>query len=168
MKIYNRKWFGKHDELKPKMGAMMYRVNESYIEEYLEKRLDKDVLYVIDSIQEKYWARDFKQLISRTNFEINAEEINDIIKSYELPHGSGVGMVVIAECLNKPEKYATSIVTIFDIDTRALLWVVKMKGIPDGYGIEAYGWEGFKKSFGYWLSKFYDKEKKEYLKLNKS
>lgn len=64
--------------------------------------------------------------------------IEDMIKSYRLPHQNGKGIVLIAWVLNKPKGKASYELVIFDIHTRKILYNAEVIGATGGGGLRNY------------------------------
>lgn len=64
--------------------------------------------------------------------------IENMIKSYRLPHQNGKGIVLIAWVLNKPKGKATYELVVFDIQTRRILYNVEAIGDAGGAGLRNY------------------------------
>ncbi len=71
--------------------------------------------------------------------------VENIIKSYRLPHQSGKGIVLIAWVLNKPKGTATYELVVFDIKTRKILYNAEATGEAGGAGLR-----------NYWANSVYD------------
>ena len=156
------------DELKSNIGSIIGLLSERYTSDKMSDLLDKEIIPEMDIIQRKYFERDFSNIVSFTNFEINIEDIENIVNSYSVPQKSGTGLVLIAECMNKSDKFTTAYVTFFDIETKSLLWVTKMKGNPDRKSKFSKEWfYGFEETILYWIPKFYEPKKKELKKAKK-
>lgn len=64
--------------------------------------------------------------------------IENMIKSYRLPHQNGKGIVLIAWVLNKSKGKATYEFVVFDIQTRKILYNVEAIGDAGGAGLRNY------------------------------
>ena len=60
------------------------------------------------------------------------------VKSYELPQTEGMGVVLIAKLLDKPNKLAIYDVVIFDIATRDIVAEEEVVGYAGGFGLKNY------------------------------
>lgn len=80
-------------------------------------------------------------------------DIEQMIRSYRLPHQSGKGMVLIAWVLNKPKAKATYEFVVFDIRTRQILYNAEATGSAGGGGLR-----------NYWANSVYDFIKAKKLK----
>lgn len=149
------------DKIKSNIGSIIGLLSENYPPEKIAKLLDKEIIPEMDIIQRKYFERDFSNIVSFTNFELTTEQINNIVHSYKLSQTNGIGLVLIAECMNKPDRFTTAYVTFFDIETKSILWLTKMKGYPDRKSKFSKEWfYGFEETILYWVPKFYKPKKK--------
>lgn len=60
------------------------------------------------------------------------------VKSYDLPQTEGMGVVLIAKLLDKPNKLAIYDVVIFDIATRDIVAEEEVVGYAGGFGLKNY------------------------------
>ena len=60
------------------------------------------------------------------------------VKSYDLPQTEGMGVVLIAKLLDKPNKLAIYSVVIFDIATRDIVAEMEVGGYAGGFGLKNY------------------------------
>lgn len=87
---------------------------------------------------------------------LNAEKIASIVAKYPLAKESGIGLVFIAESLDKNIEEGNYYVTFFDIATKKVLMVKRMTGKAGGFGVR-----------NYWARSFYNvivQSKKDYKK----
>lgn len=64
--------------------------------------------------------------------------IENMVRSYGLPHQNGKGIVLIAWLLNKPKAKATYELVVFDIQTRKILFNAEVVGDAGGAGLRNY------------------------------
>jgi hypothetical protein len=87
---------------------------------------------------------------------LNVEKITSIVAKYPLAKESGIGLVFIAESLDKNIEEGNYYVTFFDIATKKVLMVKRMTGKAGGFGVR-----------NYWARSFYNvlvQSKKDYKK----
>lgn len=148
-----------------------YLIKEQYIPEWISEMnkifsvntvrrdLDKPNFYSdLETIQKLYKKIDFHSFITDDMFELPVDSIVAIVKRYQLPQKEGAGFVIIIENLNKPQRYVSGYLTFFDIATKNVLWVTKMKGLPGGkWGVEQYYRNGILELYPYFFRKYYSK-----------
>lgn len=148
-----------------------YVLTETLIPEWLEKlnnqfsinemkrKLDKPIFSAdLQTVQNLYKSKDYKQLLTSDKYELSLDSIKNIVSRYKLANKTGIGAVIILENINKPERYVSGYVTFFDIPTRELLWATKMKGLPGGkWGEELYYRNGLIEIYAYFFAKYYNK-----------
>ena len=93
----------------------------------LKQSIDVAKTYAVDSC-----------VIENEAYAIAPEKIKSIVKSYQNANASGVGILIIAESLNKQKGIAKYYVTYLDIATGELLYCVKISESPVGYGFAPY------------------------------
>ena len=169
VKLFDGDYMGNsEDDLKSRIGSIIGLLSERYTPKEMSKLLNKDIVSDMDNIQRKYIERDYSNLVSFTNFEMKLTDIENIINSYDLSQKSGIGLVIIAECMNKPDKFTTGYVTFFNLENKSLLWVTKMKGRPDRKSKFSKEWfYGFEETILYWIPEFYEPKIKEIKKAKK-
>ncbi len=77
-------------------------------------------------------------VIEDDNYTISAESIQAIAKQYQNASDKGVGVVLIAESLNKLKEKGTFYAVYFDIASGDYLYSMKASGAPVGYGFSSY------------------------------
>ncbi len=163
VKIYDYKLIGKEKQLTPKVESILGLLSEKFNPNYLSKKLNKNIISEMDMTKIELSKRDFSDLISFINFEMTIEDVGKIVNSYNVSQNSGIGLVFIPESMNQLDGFSTVFVTFFDIESKNLLWVTKMKAKPDGRRNFPKKWYiGFGDCFVFWYSKFYKKKMKEY------
>ena len=83
-------------------------------------------------------------------------DIAECVESYDLEQEEGLGVVIIAKFLNKPEKYGEYAVVVFDIATRNVLKSVDVFGAAGGFGLR-----------NFWAKSVYNVLTSVYIKLPK-
>lgn len=71
-------------------------------------------------------------------YQLTDEQIADAVKQLPLKETSGIGLVFIAEILNKSSQRAKYYATFFDIETRNIIDVWEGKGKAQGFGLRNY------------------------------
>lgn len=77
-------------------------------------------------------------LITNRNYELTDEQIQEAINSLPLLEEEGTGLVIVAQFLNKADKWGTYTIVYFDIATREILEAVDSRGKAGGYGLRNY------------------------------
>lgn len=95
---------------------------------------DKRVEVVLEPMMEILSTCDYSDLKTLSTVS-NDVECVEIIKHYVLPQTEGVGVVLIAKMLNKPQGNATYDLITFDIATREILTRKEVKGKAGGFGL---------------------------------
>ncbi len=156
MKLSDGTWVDKAEELRPRISSIIGMLSDRFSPAYVSKALQKEVQADLDVIQKLYIESDYKDFVTFNPYKLSKESLIEIVEGYELSDNSGVGLVIIAENMNKNERYTTAFVTFFDLETRQLLWVTKMKGLPGSkWGFSKYWYEGYLECFYYFLKKYY-------------
>ena len=75
------------------------------------------------------------KILKTTYEECNSEAV---VSTYTLPQSEGLGVVLVAKLLNKPQAVATYDVVIFDIATRKVLSKKEVTGEARGFGLRNY------------------------------
>lgn len=78
-------------------------------------------------------------------YHLDEAKIKDIVSSYKTEEKKGVGLVFIAESLDKPLEQGAYYVTFFDIATKEVLFTKRMIGRAGGFGLR-----------NYWAKTYYD------------
>ncbi|MBO7285088.1 MAG: hypothetical protein J6U69_00635 [Alistipes sp.] len=83
-------------------------------------------------------------------------DIAECVESYDLEQEEGLGVVIIAKFLNKPEKYGEYAIVVFDIATRNVIKSVDVFGAAGGFGLR-----------NFWAKSVYNVLTSVYIKLPK-
>lgn len=149
---------GIYDFMKEKyIPSWIQRLNKEISLNEVKRDLGKPCFLVdLLSIQNLYKEKKSKDFITHEYYEIPMDSIRKHVKNYQLPQSSGTGFTIIVESLNKPERFVTGYVTFFNIQSRELLWVIKMMGLPGGkHGfVEFYG-NGIVELYVYFFGDYY-------------
>lgn len=104
----------------------------------------KTVLNNFDIVTERNSKVDETKLVTiNTTDTVNVSQslIKDALKKYTTSTNKGVGLVFFIESFNKYTESATISIVFFDITTKEVLAIKKLKGIPLGVGLRNY-WAG--------------------------
>lgn len=158
-KITDAKWLNKTAIMKDvQIPEWIAILNKKYGIDWVKGKLQKEkVTSDLNTIQ--MLCKDIKEseLVSFATYSFPIDSVTSFIESYKLPQTSGIGLVLIFENLNEPERYVTGYWTFFDIQTREILYSTKMKGLPGSkYGYAQYWKEGMVEVFEYYL-RYYKK-----------
>jgi hypothetical protein len=105
----------------------------------LNRAFHKDNVFVeVDPILDRNDAVKAKEIISRRSsraYRLNNDSVRQIVKSYELPKSlSGIGVVFIAEAIDKNREETAFYVTGFDMQSRSILFIERVIGEAGGFG----------------------------------
>lgn len=120
------------------ISAILDEIKINDIKKYHQK---KKVDYINGIVEKRYMLLPDDFVIA-ADYTFPIDTVVSIIKEYELKQKSGVGMVIIAENFNEPQKAIYTYHVFFDILTRELLWAIRVKGMPKGIALSAYWGEG--------------------------
>src|SRR5690606_5678297 len=152
-------WIDKTEELRPRMSAIVGMLSSRFTPQYLSNFIDKRIEGDLDVIQKLYTTRSIHDFVTFNDYEISVDSLAKYVRNYDLTQNEGVGLVVIAENMNEKERYTTAFIAFFNLQTRELLWVTKMKGLPGSkWGFSKYWYEGFVECFYYFLKDYYSRE----------
>lgn len=99
----------------------------------------KEIEYAVDSVVKGNFASHLLDLVAyATPDSFSLKDIGKIVGSYSLPSKQGVGALLIAECLNKPEAAAYFDFVLIDLQTKKILISERFKGVPNGFGTRSY------------------------------
>lgn len=105
-----------------------------------------DFSFMLDSYRTKLSLDPMMKLLSSCDYsdlktydrEFPEIDCAQCVKSYELPQTEGMGVVLIAKLLDKPNKLAIYSVVIFDIATREIVAEMEVGGYAGGFGLKNY------------------------------
>ena len=123
------------------------RINELFIAEAKKydvgKQLKKEVSEIsLEAVNKVNEAINPDELFtSRTQYTLTKEQVNAAIQALPIPKEAGVGMVFIAELLNKAASRGTYQVVFFDTDTKEIIEEWSTDGKAGGFGLRNY-WAG--------------------------
>lgn len=146
--------------LKNYIPSWIGMLNEEYPTNKVASNFKKNVTPNLASVQSLFKNLDPDDIVTFLNYDFPIDSVRKVVKSYNLPEHSGVGLTIILESYNKPERYVTGYVTFFDIESREILWSTKMKGLPGSkWGFAKYVFEGFVELYQYFVDDYYKKLK---------
>ncbi|MBN1416854.1 MAG: hypothetical protein JW973_17280 [Bacteroidales bacterium] len=100
-----------------------------------------DVIKNIDLANEYNSKIDPAKLVINSDHRINPEDIKSVIKKYSTEDKSGMGLIFVAENLNKIDQTGSYYVVFFDIATKEIIDSRRMEGKAGGFGFRNY-WAG--------------------------
>lgn len=107
------------------------------LEETFDKNSVKFMTETVDEINSKASVANLV-LAQGEEHSISDDQIAQMVKQYDAGSYTGIGLVFIAEELNKMREAGTYHVTFFDISSREVLFSKKMTGDAGGFGFRNY------------------------------
>lgn len=98
----------------------------------------KEVTNYIDLVNEFNLKIDPSTLVIYDDYKIDIERVKEVIKKYEVKDNSGIGLILVAENLNKVSNNGSYYVCFFDIKTKEILDFKRMYGAVGGFGFRNY------------------------------
>lgn len=155
-KLTDGKLISRPEELSQKVGGILGLLSERFNATAMERYLKKEVIIDLDIVQKEIKDVDYDNFVTFNSYELSKDEIAQIVRAYQMTDNEGVGLVMIGENLNKSDRYATAYITFFDVKSKELIWVTKMKGLPGSkWGFSKYWYEGLLECPHYFFSKYY-------------
>lgn len=113
------------------------------VEKYdIKKFFNKsDVTNSVDQVNENNSKIDPSSFVIDNEYKLEPEAVKDIIKKYNIPQKSGMGLVFIAENMNKTTQTGSYYVCFFDLATKEIIDSRRMVGKAVGIGFRNY-WAG--------------------------
>lgn len=108
------------------------------IKEYFNKT---DATINLDQVTERNAKIDHASLVISEKYEITPEEVQSAIKSYNTQGQDGMGLVFMAENLNKDSQQGSYYVCFFNVNTRDIIDARRLSGKAAGFGVRNY-WAG--------------------------
>jgi len=99
----------------------------------------------INMIMKRNDNADTKNMFTYNPDFLNKEDIKKIVESYDLKGEEGLGVVFIAESLNKIDEEAYFHFIVLNLKTKEVLISERLRGTPSGFGLR-----------NYWAGAFYD------------
>ncbi|MBN2482420.1 MAG: hypothetical protein JXB19_11810 [Bacteroidales bacterium] len=108
----------------------------------LKKYFNKsDVTIDLDQVTERNGGVNPASLVINEEHEITRDDVQAVVKSYNTGDHSGMGLVFIAENLNKSSQTGSYYVCFFDNATKEIIDASRMTGKAAGFGFRNY-WAG--------------------------
>lgn len=108
------------------------------LKEYFNK---SEVTIDLNEVAERNSNINPDALVIDEKHEISLDDVKAVIKSYNTQDHSGMGLVFIAENLNKSSQTGSYYVCFFDNSTKEIIDARRMTGKATGFGIRNY-WAG--------------------------
>lgn len=123
----------------PGWNRLLMNEPEKYdLKEFFRRRdLDVSLNMIIDRNDEA----DTDKMLTYSPEYFRKDEIREIVSSYDLEDEEGLGLVFIAETLNKIDTEAYFHVVVLNLATKEILLSERLRGQPSGFGIRNY-WAG--------------------------
>lgn len=123
----------------PAINNLILAEPEKYdIKKFFNKKEVKSVIKVTTDRNSKI---DPSSLVTDSEYRIEADQVNQLVKSLQLEENDGIGLIFIAENLNKATQVGSYYVCFFDIATRNIIDSRRMEGKAVGIGFRNY-WAG--------------------------
>lgn len=103
--------------------------------ENFQRWMDKPYMIKGTPIFQNYYQRDFNDFVIYGNYCLSIEDLQQIIRSYNLNEVQGIGMVINLVNFNKEREYSMQYITFFDIETREIVYAVLTTGPAGGSGM---------------------------------
>lgn len=97
-----------------------------------------DIYYDIDMISAINSRTDLEGLVSYNTEKFTPEQIDTIVANYGLQGKEGIGIVFIAECLNKSQEVGIFHFVAIQMNTGKVLFHRRLSGRPHGFGLKNY------------------------------
>jgi len=121
------------------INTVILAESEKYdLKKYFSKT---EVTPSVDQVNENNTKIDPGTLVITENHEISLDNVKKVIKSYNTEGKSGMGLVFIAENLNKTSQTGSFYVCFFDLATRDVIDARRMSAKAAGFGFRNY-WAG--------------------------
>jgi hypothetical protein len=97
-----------------------------------------DIYYDIEMITALNAQTDLEEMESFNTVKFTDEQIDSMVNRYDLANKEGIGVVFIAECLNKSQELAGYHFVAFNMGTKEVLFHRRLSAQPYGYGLRNY------------------------------
>jgi hypothetical protein len=98
----------------------------------------QDIYYDIDMISAVNSRTNLEGLVSLNTVKFTEEDISQFVSEYDFKGKEGIGVLFIAECLNKSAEEAIFHFVAMNMQTGDILFQRRLKGIPNGIGLRNY------------------------------
>ena len=116
----------------------------------------------IDDVTRMNTAVDVESNITEKQHALTEADVNRMVSKYKLTPSDGVGVVYIAENLDKIKEELTVWVTFIDLATGKVLYTERLVSKPGGFGFRNYWAGGFYKVNKLIESKYYKQWAKQF------
>ena len=100
-----------------------------------------DVIYSVETVSEKNSKIDPSKVVINGDYKLGSTEVDNIIKKLDTKDNTGMGLIFIAESLNKSTSSGSYYVCFFNIATKEIIDSKKISGNAKGFGFRNY-WAG--------------------------
>jgi hypothetical protein len=98
----------------------------------------QDIYYDIDMISAVNSRTNLEGLISLNTVKFTEDDISRFVSEYDFKGREGIGVLFMAECLNKSAEEAIFHFVAVNMHTGDILLQRRLKGIPNGLGLRNY------------------------------
>lgn len=95
----------------------------------------EDVLNSFDLVDKRNSAIDVASVMGSKRYSIAKSQLDSLIKIYDIPNGKGVGLVIVAERLDKQDAIGYFHVVFFNQATKEILYSKEVSGAARGFGL---------------------------------
>lgn len=95
----------------------------------------EDVLNSFDLVDKRNSAIDVASVMGSKRYSIAKSQLDSLIKVYDIPNGKGVGLVIVAERLDKQDAIGYFHVVFFNQTTKEILYTKEVSGAARGFGL---------------------------------
>ena len=131
-------WHIKHKYF-PAWNDLVLNEREKYDVRGMLRR--DEIFYEIGMIDEVNRNTSLDEIESYNNPHYTPEDISKFVSAYDTTGSSGIGVVFIAESLNKADNEAYFHFVAFNLSTKEILIQQRLRSEPGGFGIRNY-WAG--------------------------
>lgn len=97
-----------------------------------------EVYYDIEMIEEVNAQAPLEEMESYNTLKLTDDNVQDFINQYNLEGKEGIGVLFIAECLNKNAAEAWFHFVAINMKTKKVLLHERLRGEPEGFGLRNY------------------------------
>jgi hypothetical protein len=126
----------------PEWNRIVLDEGEKYDIRGMLRRMDID--YDIDMIMNLNYQTNPDSMEFYNTRKFKGQDIQSYVNQYDLEGRDGIGVVLIAECLNKNFKEAYFHFVAINMKTKEVLFHERLRGEPSGFGLR-----------NYWANSFY-------------
>jgi hypothetical protein len=95
----------------------------------------EDVLNSFDLVEKRNAAIDVASVMGSKRYSIAKSQLDSLIKIYDIPNGKGVGLVIVAERLDKQDAIGYFHVVFFNQATKEILYSKEVSATARGFGL---------------------------------